>query len=332
MADIEYGDTVDGEIPRLGVDMAGLVNGLGAAVSVALVAGLGFWGYQLMVRDVTGVPVVRALEGPMRIAPDEPGGRDAEYQGLAVNNIAAQGETEAPANRLVLAPKPTAMTAEDQPAGIMQEQAAAAAPVIVNETSVIEPITTDIAASVAVPTPDVGAAEIEPVVTDAPAVLDQAALIEATILLLDDEPAADAIAPLANPDAIPASVSGVARSMRPFLRPATLLTTIPVASVASDPSEPGVRSIDPSAIPIGTRLAQLGAFDSVDVAKSEWTKFAAQFEDVMAGKARVIEQAQSGGKTFYRLRAHGFVDLSDARRFCSTLLAEQANCIPVVTR
>ena len=49
-------------------------------------------------------------------------------------------------------------------------------------------------------------------------------------------------------------------------------------------------------------------------------------------KRRVIEKATSGGRTFYRLRAEGFADLPDARRFCAALVAEKADCIPVVTR
>jgi hypothetical protein len=35
---------------------------------------------------------------------------------------------------------------------------------------------------------------------------------------------------------------------------------------------------------------------------------------------------------FYRLRAHGFTDLSDARRFCAAFVAGGVDCIPVVTR
>ncbi|HHB81454.1 MAG TPA: SPOR domain-containing protein, partial [Aliiroseovarius sp.] len=93
-----------------------------------------------------------------------------------------------------------------------------------------------------------------------------------------------------------------------------------------------VREVDASQIAAGTRLVQLGAFDGQDVARAEWNKIAARFPEMLEGKERVIEQAQSGGKTFYRLRAMGFDDLSDARRFCATLMAGQAACIPVVTR
>ena len=58
--------------------------------SVALIVGLAVWGWKLWQRYVTGIPVVRALEGPMRIQPENPGGRPAEHQGLAVNAVAVR--------------------------------------------------------------------------------------------------------------------------------------------------------------------------------------------------------------------------------------------------
>ena len=65
---------------------------------------------------------------------------------------------------------------------------------------------------------------------------------------------------------------------------------------------------------------------------AEWAKLTAQYPEFLTDKARVIEPAQSGGKLFFRLRAHGFEDLADARRFCAALVAGQANCIPVRQR
>jgi hypothetical protein len=52
----------------------------------------------------------------------------------------------------------------------------------------------------------------------------------------------------------------------------------------------------------------------------------------LIGKTRIIQAAQSSGRTFYRLRAEGFTDEADQRRFCSALVAEQAACIPVTVR
>ena len=46
--------------PRSGLTT--LTNTAGALVSLALIAGIGVWGYKLFVRDVSGIPVVRAAE------------------------------------------------------------------------------------------------------------------------------------------------------------------------------------------------------------------------------------------------------------------------------
>jgi hypothetical protein len=101
-------------------------------------------------------------------------------------------------------------------------------------------------------------------------------------------------------------------------------TATPVAASSSD--------IDAASLPVGTRLVQLGAFDSPEIARAQWGKLNARFAPFMEGKKRIVMKAKSGGRTFYRLRAQGFDDIGDARRFCSALVAESVDCIPVVTR
>ena len=115
MADFSYDTFVDEAEPLPAPHrVKRLTNGAGAAISVALILGLAVWGYQIAVRDARGVPVVQALEGPMRIAPEKPGGEQMAHQGLAVNNVAAEGEVAAPADRLTLAPRPVELTDGDQ--------------------------------------------------------------------------------------------------------------------------------------------------------------------------------------------------------------------------
>ena len=82
-----------------------LVNYAGAACSLTLMVGIGFWGYELIKRDVSGIPVVRAVEGDMRVAPDNPGGEVAAHTGLAVNAVAAEGEAAGFEDTLLLAPR-----------------------------------------------------------------------------------------------------------------------------------------------------------------------------------------------------------------------------------
>ncbi|GAB5446801.1 SPOR domain-containing protein [Gymnodinialimonas sp.] len=305
-----------------------LINWAGALVSMALVIGMGVWAFQLLVRDVADVPVIRALDGPMRVAPENPGGSIAENQGLAVNRLAEGAEAAPVPDQLLLAPPPQDLSAVDlnpEPEPEVQafENASAALPDIDAEIvpEVVPEVDTDalIARLLEEATP----------LTD----MDAPSLGEPAAEALG-EPAVDLVA---RAEAIPISVPGVRRSPRPALRPAGLSARAPAPATESAVAE-GVTDdgagfeIAASELETGTRLVQLGAFDTPDLARSEWTRLSGNFPDFFLGRARVIEEASSGGATFYRLRAHGFGDLSASRRFCAALVAQGAACIPVTVR
>ncbi|MDH3264382.1 MAG: SPOR domain-containing protein [Paracoccaceae bacterium] len=273
-----------------------VVHLMGAAMSLALVVGLGFWGYKLLVRDVTGVPVIRAIEGPMRVQPEEPGGNRAAHQGLAVNRIAALGEAAPPPETILLAPRSADLEAEDMAQGLLRtapELAAAPAPA-------------------RAPAP---AATTDPV---------EAAILSATteVMTAEAELSGEGLIEI-----VPISVPGPSRSPRPRQRPEGFAVAAAALPEASAPGE-----IDPTSLPEGTKLVQFGAFDSADEARAAWQALAGRFATLMADKARVIEPATAGGRNFFRLRAVGFADAADARRFCAAFVAERADCIPVVAR
>lgn len=284
----------------------------GAAASLALVAGVGVWGYKLIMRDVTGVPVVRAAQGPMRMQPEDPGGRQADHQGLSVNAIAASGSAAPTADRLALAPRNVELAEED-------------APVAVGEPAALRPA-------------DQGDLEPIKVSADAVASFQQGSVGALVDQLTGDieqtqQEAIDQVVAELTPEPAVVTGPGPARSWRPVARPANFKPKKSDASVVkAAAAAPATVEIKADTLPVGTRLAQLGAYDSEAVARAEWDKFQARFGDYMEGKQRVIQKASSGGRTFYRLRAAGFKDLSDARRFCSALVAENADCIPVTTR
>ncbi len=100
-----------------------LMGWLGALSSLALVAGLGAWVYDLATIDARTVPVVRALEGPARVAPEVPGGFEAAHQGLALNTVPAEIPAAPVGDRIVLAPEPVGPAPED-----IEPQAAEAPP------------------------------------------------------------------------------------------------------------------------------------------------------------------------------------------------------------
>ena len=281
--------------------MQTLTNALGAALSLGLLAGVGLWGYELVMRDVSGIPVVQAASGEMRVRPENPGGQLALHQGLAVNEVAADGEASGPTERLVLAPRPT-----DLRLGDARTSAADAQQIV-----------------------DVDDGEIDAMVEQ---LKTREGAIEASPLAEDTtpepaEPQAETAAAIVAP---PADLGpGLRISARPQLRPTRVAAPQPAAGPAAEPAATELREDD---IPAGTRLVQLGALDTPEKARATWDQLAARFGHYLDGKQRVIMTASSGGREFYRLRAMGFTDLADARRFCSTLVAEGAECIPVVTR
>ncbi|WP_103256098.1 SPOR domain-containing protein [Tabrizicola aquatica] len=313
MADADF-DGLQGYGRTAGPKAARLVTLAGAVASVALVVGMGVWGYQLAVRDVRGVPVIQALEGPMRIAPADPGGEIADHQGLAVNTVAAVGVAAPPPEKLILAPRPVDLAEEDT-AGLAG----------------LSPLPPELAAATAVAAPasaaDLAVAAAPPTESASPTeVAIDAALAEA----LGEIPP-EALEPVAAlPDVVqdPVPAGAMAVSPRPKARPGSRAAPEPQPAVALEaPNE-----IDPATIPAGTRLVQFGAFDTEDQARAEWVRLSGQFGELMGGKGMVLQPAESGGRTFYRLRAHGFDDEADARRFCSAFVAQSATCIPVPQR
>ncbi|MEO5614920.1 MAG: SPOR domain-containing protein [Cypionkella sp.] len=328
-----------------------MINLAGAACSIALVIGLGIWGYKLAVRDVSGIPVVRALEGPLRIAPDNPGGDVAMHQGLSVNAVAAAGTALPLPDKLTLAPKEVALTAEDQ-AGTAELAQLPAADPLASGAEVVD-VAPQAQASLA-------PIEIDPVVM--PEASASAAALDANSLAVtaplpatqEDAVAAALAAALADGQAAEGGLSEAevatvdpVRSLRPKLRPASrsaaaVAAVEPVAATAEAAPEAAaeipvtataaVAEIDPTTIPAGTRLVQLGAFDDEASARAGWAKLQADFPDLLPGKAMVVQSAQSGGRTFYRLRAHGFADEDVARQFCAAMLAQNASCIPVAQK
>ncbi|SFR41077.1 Sporulation related domain-containing protein [Yoonia tamlensis] len=262
-----------------------IMNFAGAGLSLALMLGVGIWGYQLIMRDVSGIPVVRAMEGEMRVLPDNPGGAVAAHTGLSVNEVAAIGEAGGPEDRLVLAPTTAGLAQEDLDAQPIAEAAdpRAAADLAQSEADAVVAEILEAASQITAQTPP----QTEQIVT------------------------------------ISADVPGVARSLRPILRPAALRST-PAATTNSEVA------VNSASFTAGTNLVQLGAFPSPELAATQWALIEGQFDTLLSGKERVIQVSDQSSGTWYRLRASGFEDRAEARRFCAALTAEGADCIAVV--
>ena len=316
---------------------ARLTHYLGAVASVGLMVGLMVWGWQLVSRDVSGVPVIRAIVGDARTTPADPGGELTSYTGYAVNGV-AEGAEPQPTQQVAIAPAPTGLSDEDVAMG--QLGATAREPASSSEVPLsfagdpIVPLSDSEARAQAAAEAErlafADSAVQEAAISDAPA--SEGPVNEA---LTDENGApaqaaaiAEALAQAqaeANPGVLTASSRPAPRprSTRVASAGTTATDARPVAAetvAAETPAAPA-----PVAQASGPQV-QLGAFDSDAIAASEWNRLTGKHV-VFAGKQQVIKQHQANGRTFWRLRVAGFGSLSEARQFCAALKSAGTDCL-----
>ena len=304
MAETNYDGFGPGASVQRGATVSRAVNLLAAATSVAVLAGFGVWGYRLAVRDAHGVPVIQAIDGPIREASGEPGGRIADHIGLSVNRIAADRSAAGVPDVIVLAEPPVDLESDDAP-GI--GAAAPAQEVEADRMARTLALAEQLARQVAAETAGTGGADQPEATAQAGADLPPGAL-------------RTSLRPMPRPQ------RAAAVSAAPDTGAITGTTTLMA------PPAPTLIEIAPESLPSGTRLAQIGAFDDPEAARREWARIAARHATLFDGKARVIQPATSVGRTFYRLRVQGFDSEDDSRRFCAAVEAPDLRCIPVTTR
>lgn len=292
-----------------------LLNYLGAVVSVGVILFIVVWGYKLVMRDVSGVPVIRAIEGEARIAPDDPGGEASRYTGLGVNAVAGGGSAQAP-DQVAIAPAPTGLEADD---GAMGDYGVTSADTIAVGDMPVNEAVTEVASM-----SDLGGIDPEGV----------------------HETSQEEAFANATQEAMAALNAGVADGPRPRPRPASIRAAavdaaapvVDVPSVAADtvaaPADPVAPTVETSAeTPVQTApnspyMAQIGALDSEANAKSHWSRVAGKFPSQFSGKSLILQNATTGGRKFVRVRVGGFASAAEARAFCGELVAGGVDCIP----
>ncbi|MDP5306743.1 SPOR domain-containing protein [Paracoccus spongiarum] len=321
--------------------IARLTHYLGALVSVGLMVGLLAWGWQLMSRDVSGVPVIKAIEGEARITPEEPGGELSSYTGYAVNGV-AEGAEPTPAQQVAIAPSPTGLADEDLAMGrfgaTAREPANASDAPLSFDGEPIMPLSDSEAralaeaqaaaeaARLALATEDVARAAI----SDAPA---REGPINEVVTDENGAPAQTDAITAALQEAQAANPGVIMASPRPAPRPRSMRVAAAVTSAtdaAAPPPAPAAadRTTEPAPVAsAGGPLVQIGAFDSDSIASGEWNRLAGKFGSLFSGKGQVIQQHQSNGRTFWRLRVAGFGSVSEARQFCAALKSGGTDCL-----
>ncbi len=329
--------------------LARVTHYMGAVASVALMVGLMAWGWQLVSRDVSGVPVIRAVQGEARTTAEEPGGQLTNHTGLAVNSVAG-GQVLSPTDQVAIAPAPVDLSADDVAMGELG--ATAHEPSNPSETPLtfagepIVPLSDSEARALAEAQ---AAAAAERALADQ--AVNQAAIIDApategpvTEVVTDENglPAqsaaiAEALAQAqaeANPGVVVASVRPTPRPRvtRVAAAPAAAAAQTAVAEAPAPAPDRPEAAPAPTPAPVASNSAsgpvvQVGAFDSDSIANGEWQRLAGRNGGLFSGKSPVIQEHQSNGRTFWRLRVAGFDSLSEARQFCSALQSSGTDCL-----
>ena len=296
-----------GEVKQVNFKINMLFYWTGAALSLFLLAGAIGWSYQLIVRDVNQIPIVRAQLGPLRVAPDNPGGLTAANQGLSVTQLAVN-EKPLLSNEIYLAPAAEILNEENLALKVKEEYESNK----VDGAFEIKEVNAENSMNLEA-LPDQKEVDIR---SNDVGVLSKAAFSQKKIEI--ENAVSLALSITNDPDK---SLSW----LRPKIRPVGFYRNGNITEDQIVSNEPMPK------LPIGSAVVQLGAFDSKSLAESEWQRFEKILGSILIPKKMVVQKAESGGKIFYRLRASGFSDISDARQFC-TAISDKVACIPVVTR
>ena len=296
-----------GEVKQVNFKINMIFYWTGAALSLFLLAGAIGWSYQLIVRDVNQIPIVRAQLGPLRVAPDNPGGLTAANQGLSVTQLAVN-EKPLLSNEIYLAPAAEILNEENLALKVKEEYESNK----VDGAFEIKEVNAENSMNLEA-LPD--QKEVDSRSNDV-GVLSKAAFSQKKIEI--ENAVSLALSITNEPDK---SLSW----LRPKIRPVGFYRNGNITENQIVSNEPIPK------LPIGSAVVQLGAFDSKSLAESEWQRFEKILGSILIPKKMVVQKAESGGKIFYRLRASGFSDISDARQFC-TAISDKVACIPVVTR
>jgi hypothetical protein len=289
-----------------------------ATLFLALIATMALWSYRLGTRDATQVPVIKAAEGPSRVQPDDPGGLQAAHQGLEVNAVLAGRPAPMPQHLKPAPAAPAALAGEDAPQGelVLKAPAALTRQVLGEDTEM--------------PTPQSESAADDVAAAALPLAPDDA----------DTAPDADGNADIQRPRNRPANLAAARAKVTPVSvtkPPATDIVPKATATAAQKTASTPKPLVDAASaatkevagLATGTRLVQLGAFDSEAITRQAWAQLVARNGDLLGSKSLFVERTTANARVFYRLRVAGFQTADQTRALCEALRARGTACIPV---
>jgi D-alanyl-D-alanine carboxypeptidase len=150
----------------------------------------------------------------------------------------------------------------------------------------------------------------------------QAAVAEAQLILADKTPYR--VAPRVAGAAAPVRTAAVAAPVKPLAAaPAERPAATEARALAARVAAPRARSFDAKK-PSGWAV-QLGAFDTLGIAKEKWATLSRANSELGAFPAS-SQSASVNGRAFYRLTVNGLASRAEAMELCATLKASGQGC------
>ena len=273
--------------------MSKFLNILTSIASIIALSLLVWWGISLSQLEPNDIPVIKKTQGPARTAPENPGGKQANFQGLSVNEIQSAAGISKPVNKIFLAPKPRPFQVEDiagleEPKKLNSDIKIDQAPILKNPELKVNNNTSGLELVIREKIkPDAG---------------------ESYVGIKSEQ----------NSNVNLLNESGY---LGPKMRPEGLQLSTDDKDLKSSQD-----------VAVGTVVVQLGAFDFDAVAVVQMDNLSKSHADLLGDKELFIQKANNGSKEFYRLRVKGFKSTRDAKSFCTAITARGNNCIPVMIR
>ena len=283
-------------------------------------AGAGWYIYgerltQLIGGKALPIPVVRAVAGPVKVRPDDPGGKQIPNQDVLVYGR-FQGDDgttkETKVERLLPPPetpmpKPRSNSLKTEPKPSTATEAAIPPPRLTLRAKSKE--------TAKVPTEDDVAAIELPPTPSPPAAPAAAAPAKETAVIPEQSPAIPAklveTAAQAAMKTSPSVPKATTKSAKSVMQPAQAETSL---------ARTAARSV---------YRAQLAAARSADAAEREWVRLRAKNLDLLGNLELTITKADLGAKkgVFYRLQVGPLSDEKKVRELCSALAKRQVGCL-----
>lgn len=273
----------------LGIFLKGIIG----LVSLFLITGLLYWGYNLTSKTRIDLPIIKSQIGPLKVLPDDPGGTLVSHLGFAVNSVQESGRVEEPSSKIVLAP----------PAVGVQESDLRSLSGFGDFNGQI-----DLKSSI-----NNALANIFNNTSE----LNDEKIVEPVIDLIKETKALQR--------------SDIRGPLRPVMRPKrTDLNGVHQDSIIHILlNEVKANSL---INPEGELMVHLGSFENSVYASTQVEKFVALYKGYLSNKTVFLQKSETGGRFIYRMRAIGFESSEEIEQFCTYINSFGNDCIAVLSK